>query len=1125
MFRPVSSKPDLIRQEHEVLELWRERRTFARLRAQNAAGPRWSFLDGPITANNPMGVHHAWGRAYKDLFQRFRAMLGHDQRWQNGFDCQGLWVEVNVERELGFTSKHDIEAFGIAEFVSLCKQRVLTYAARQTEQSIRLGMWMDWNDPAELLRLRDLLREDPSQVATIQGVDGPLTDTVEMLVGRLGMPEVGGSYFTFSNENNDLIWGFLAECHRRGWVYKGHDTMPWCTRCGTGLSQMEMNEGYQDRTDPGLTVTFPLVDRPGESLLVWTTTPWTLTSNVAAAVGADLAYVLVEQDGERYWLGKGTVRQALNGPFRVLEERTGRDLVGWTYAGPFDDLDAVRDAFARGTRDEPSRPYVHRIVAWEEVGEDEGTGIVHVAPGCGAEDFQLGKRLGLPVVAPLDEAGLYLPGYAWLTGRDALGVADDVVAHLRATGRFYRLESISHRYPHCWRCGTPLLFRLVDEWFISMGPVYDQPRAMLTREQVDASLRYQIMEVVDQIHWIPGFGYERELDWLLNMHDWMISKKRYYGLALPIYDCAACGTFTIIGGREELKRRAVAGWDRFEGHTPHRPHVDEVTIACDGCGAPVERIRDVGNPWLDAGIVPFSTLHHREDPAYWSQWFPADFITESFPGQFRNWFYSMLAMSTVLRREPPFRTIFGYALVYGEDGRPMHKSWGNAIDFDEAAERMGADVMRWAFANARPEDNIPFGWHAGDEARRGLLVLWNVYSFLVTYARIAGWDPGQPAPAVADRPILDRWILSRVAGLAAGVGERLKDYDAFAAARQVDTFIEDLSTWYLRRSRRRLSRGAEAEERAAAFATLHTALASLVRIMAPLLPFMTEAIYQNLVAEQAPDAPESVHLTGWPTDELAPCRDEAAESAMATIRRAVELVRALRSQANLRVRQPLAHLWLAIPGGSLPDEEALLALLADEVNVKQIELIGDESTLVDRRVKPLLPLIGKRLGSAIPAVMAAARAGQVEFLPGGAVRLAGVTLAADEVEILATPRPGTAVAHDDGLVVVVDTVLTPELRAEGDARELQRAIQDLRREANLELDDRVVIWVDGLELAVLAFADAIRADTLADELLAGPVPEGVARAVVALDAGPVSIGLRTVRPFGEPSPREQLDRG
>jgi isoleucyl-tRNA synthetase len=1108
MFRPVSSKPDFVAQEYGILDDWRERRTFARLRAQNAGGPRWSFLDGPITANNPMGVHHAWGRAYKDLYQRFHAMLGEDQRYQNGFDCQGLWVEVNVERDLGFTSKRDIEAFGIAEFVTLCKQRVLTYAARQTEQSVRLGMWMDWNDPHELRRLADLLGADPAAVTSIDGSDGPVTDTVEMLVGRLGMPDVGGSYFTFSNENNDLIWGFLAECHRRGWIYKGHDTMPWCARCGTGISQTEMNEGYQDRDDPGLTVRFPLLDRPGEELLVWTTTPWTLTSNVAAAVGATLRYVRVRQGDDQFWLAKGTLKTALEGPFEVLEEVAGADMVGWRYSGPFDDLEAVRTAF----RADREPPYEHVVVAWTEVGEEEGTGIVHIAPGCGAEDFQLGKALGLPVVAPLDEAGIFLDGFGSLTGRDVRDVADPIVEHLRREGRFYRLETITHRYPHCWRCGTPLVFRLVDEWYISMGPLYDQPRETLTPEQVDASLRYQIMDVVDQIRWIPDFGYERELDWLRNMHDWMISKKRYWGLALPIYDCAACGTVEVIGGRAELQERAVDGWQTFAGHTPHRPYVDAVRIACPGCGAPVERIRDVGNPWLDAGIVPFSTLHFREDPAYWQQWFPADFITESFPGQFRNWFYSMLAMSTVLRREPPFKTIFGYALLFAEDGRQMHKSWGNAIEFDEAAERMGVDVMRWMFAKSRPEDNILFGWHAADEARRELLILWNVYAFFVTYARLAGWTPTDAAPAPEDRPILDRWILSQGARTAAVVEARLADVDAVGATRALSAYLDGLSTWYLRLSRRRFSRSEDPADQHAAFATLHEALVSTARMLAPILPFLSESMYGNLVTTVDAGAPDSVHLTRWPTAELAPRRDEALEVRMAIAQGAVELARTLRSTAHIRTRQPLATAWLALPDRGLAVDDELLRLIADEINVKAVGLIDDESALVERRVKPLLPKIGKRLGSAIPAIMAAARSGDITFEADGSVTLAGVTLAPDEVEIQATPRPGTAVAHHDGLVVVLDTSLTPDLVAEGDARELARAIQELRREARLELDDRIDLWVKPVPQGVAPHLPAVAADTLA-QLEAGDPPPDASTAEVSLDGGPVTIGLRR-RPDG-----------
>jgi isoleucyl-tRNA synthetase len=617
------------------------------------------------------------------------------------------------------------------------------------------------------------------------------------------------------------------------------------------------------------------------------------------------------------------------------------------------------------------------------------------------------------------------------------------------------------------------------------------------------------MEQVDEIKWIPGFGYERELDWLLNMHDWMISKKRYWGLALPIYDCA-CGVINVVGTREELAERAVEGWDEFEGHTPHRPYVDAVKIRCSGCGEPVGRIADVGNPWLDAGIVPFSTMHYRSEPDFWSQWFPADFVTESFPGQFRNWFYSLLAMSTVLRREPPFKTLFGYALVFGEDGRQMHKSWGNAIEFDEAAERMGVDVMRWMFANARPEDNINFGWHAADEARRRLLVLWNVYSFFVTYARLGGWEPGAKAPAVAKRGPLDRWILARVARLANEVEIDLRGYDALDAARAIDGFIEELSTWYLRRSRKRFARGAEATDRAAAFATMHATLVALTRIMAPILPFLSEAIYQNIaVTPGATDVPDSVHLTHWPTEELKGLNDRQLQASMAVVMRVVDLVRTLRGQAGIKVRQPLARMWIALPGRKMVEQETLLALASDEVNVKSIELIGDESELVDRRVKPLLPKIGKKLGPAIPAVMAAARENRFEILADGSVRMGGVTLAADEVEILAVPRPGTVVAHDEGLVVVIDTELTPELRAEGDARELQRAIQDARKEAAVELDDEVKIRVDAPAAIRATLAPYIRSVEVETRsaIAFGVVPPSADTIAVELDSGSVTIGL------------------
>ncbi|MCK5316728.1 MAG: class I tRNA ligase family protein, partial [Anaerolineales bacterium] len=574
-----------------------------------------------------------------------KAMQGFRTRYQNGFDCQGLWVEVNVEREMGFNSKREIEEFGLERFVNLCKQQVLKYSAVQTEQSIRLGFWMDWNDPDILRTLRDKMAEDPSEQITVEGPHGPVTGSVESIVGRLGMPELGGSYFTFSDDNNYTIWAVLKSCHDRGWIFKGRDVMPWCVRCGTGLSQHEIvTEGYKEIAHPSITLRFPLRDRERESLLVWTTTPWTLTSNVAAAVGSDLDYAKVRQGDDVFYLSKGTLH-ILKGPYEVEAELKGREMEGWMYDGPFDELPVQK---------EHGSPEAHRVILWDEVGEDEGTGIVHIAPGCGAEDFQLSKEHNLPVIAPLNGDGLFLDGFGWLSEMNVQKVAQPIFENLTEKGLTYKIEDYTHRYPVCWRCGEELVFHLVDEWFIDMGEQLDKPYEQVTEEEKLDNLRYQIMEVVkEDTAWHPSFGLERELDWLRNMHNWMISKKRYYGLALPIWECDSCGHFEVIGSREELEARAVKGWDVFEGHTPHRPYIDAVKIECSECGAVIKRIPDVGNPWLDAGVVAMSTLRYNTDKEYWSEWYPADLISESFPGQFRNWFYSLLALSTILERKSP----------------------------------------------------------------------------------------------------------------------------------------------------------------------------------------------------------------------------------------------------------------------------------------------------------------------------------------------------------------------------------------------------------------------------------------------------------------------------------------
>jgi len=1030
-FSPVDGKLELPALEREQIERWRQRGTMERYLARNAQSERrFSFLDGPITANNPMGVHHAWGRTYKDLYQRYHSMLGERLRYQNGFDCQGLWIEVEVERELGFNNKRQIEAFGIDRFVELCKARVDRFAALQTEQSKRLGMWMDWEH----------------------------------------------SYYTNSDENNYAIWAFLAECRRRGLVYKGHDVMPWCPRCGTGLSNMEIaTEGYREIRHLSLTIRLPITTpgHEGEDLLVWTTTPWTLSSNVAAAVHPELTYQLVEgRDGRRWWVSAGS-RARVAHDAAVVGRAHGDELVGLQYAGPFDEL-PIQAGVA------------HPVIAWDEVSDEEGTGIVHIAPGCGQEDFALAREHDLAVLDPIDEFGVFKDGYGWQVGRyagagenPATDLATDVAADLERKGLLVARESYRHSYPVCWRCGTQLLFRLVDEWFIAMNP-----------------LREPISRVTRQIRWLPdGIGLEeRELDWLRNMGDWMISKKRYYGLALPIWVCTECEGWEIISGRDELHQRAVAGWEAFEGHTPHRPWVDAVEIACSSCGGRARRIADVGNPWLDAGIVGFSTLRWNSDRDYWREWFPADFVTESFPGQFRNWFYALLTMSTVMAGEPMTRTLFGYALVRDEHGEEMHKSKGNAIPFDEAAEQIGADVMRWMFMAANPATNLNFGYGPGHEVvRRFFLPLWNTYAFFVTYARLDGWPPagGEPSQPAA-QSLLDRWILSRLEATIAEVRAGLDGYEAARATRAIEAFVENLSNWYVRRNRRRFWKGELDADKAAAYETLHHVLVTLTKLMAPIVPHLADAMWENLVVSVDAAAVDSVHLANFPAPRAAR-RDPGLEAAVARARSVVALGHAARAASSVRVRQPLAVVRVRrAGGGGLSDDPAieaeLTAQVTDELNVKRLEVLSDDSGLVDRTLRPLLPVLGPRRGPAVAGIMAAARAGDWHLRGDGRVEAAGVVLEPDEFTLSARARAGHEVAEEGELLVALDTEIDAALAAEGLAREVAHRLQGLRRAAGYEISDRIEVAIGASE----EFGSRLEPHRawLADELLATRVELG-----------------------------------
>jgi len=1055
-----------------MLKFWSDSDIFTQYKNKNKGKKKWSFQDGPITANNPMGVHHAWGRAYKDIFQRYRVMKGFDQRFQNGFDCQGLWVEVEVEKELGFNSKRDIEKYGIDNFVEKCKERVHKYSMVQTEQSIRLGMWMDWGVWKTDLNDKDWLKK-------------------------------AHSYFTLSEPNNYTIWYFLKKCHERGFVYKGADVMPWCSRCGTAISDMEIaTEGYKELSHKAVYVRFPIQGRQNEHLLAWTTTPWTLTSNTGCAVHPELVYVKVKNEEKVYYLAKNLVK-ILQGPHEILGEMPGKDLLGWTYDGPFDYLPMQKGV-------------VHKVIPWTEVSETDGTGIVHIAPGCGKEDFMLGREFGLATIAPLDEAGIYLDGFDWLSGKDVKDAAKPIIEDLKKRGVLYKAEDFSHRYPVCWRCDSELIFRLVDEWFISMK-----------------DLRYEIMESAKMVErWIPPFGFDREMDWLKNMSDWCISKKRYWGLALPIWECE-CGHFTVLGTRNELMEKAAEGRKEFEGHAPHRPWVDRIKIKCEKCGRLMARIPDVGNPWLDAGIVPFSTVRPPDDmqnlsngypfdKKYWMDWFPADFITESFPGQFRNWFYAILTMSTVLEKRPPFKVLLGHAQVHDEHGEEMHKSKGNAIWFDDAAEKMGADVMRWMFAKHNPLQNVNFGYAPGTEIKKILLQLWNVYSFFVTYANIDGFKPANENPDPKNLLKLDRWLISRMNSLIKAAEKYFDHYDLMSLVKETEAFFEDLSNWYLRRNRKRFWKSENDADKNTAYQVLYQALVNLVKVIAPILPFLMEELYQNLVRGVDPKAAVSVHLCDFPAWEDTAI-DEKLEKEVDLARRTVSLGRAARNKANRKVRQPLAEMVVDLAGSDVHLEPGDIAVILEELNIKRLKAAGADtlrpyySVSALPRFDKLGPKLGKLLNSAAAWIKTWTPEEIKEFQEQGR-RVRGfdgaaVEILAEDVEIKRNDAAGWSIAFEDELGVGIQTEITPELESEGMVRELIHKVQMLRKEAGFDLVDRIRISCrteDRLRTAMEKHQEYLKTETLAREVGFTEAPGDIEKEL-DINGIPVKISLTRIK--------------
>jgi isoleucyl-tRNA synthetase len=1006
----------------------------------------------------------------------------------------------------------------IDRFVALCKERVNKFARIQTEQSIRLGYWMDWDRDEDWLKPPDERR----------------------------------SYFTMSEENNYTIWSFLKKCHERGLIYRAYDSMPWCPRCAVGISQMEMHEGYQRVAHRAVFVRFPLRQARGQShenLLVWTTTPWTLTSNVAVAVNPALNYLRVRHRNEVYYLAKGTfTAQRLEEEFRrkewvegvpklksieqifkekggyeILGELSGGEMLGWSYHGPFDEFEAqghsggfpaeiAEVAVKQGWGTANAASEIHRVIPWDAVSEAEGTGIVHIAPGCGKEDFALGKEEGLVPIAPLNEAGIFLHGFGELEGQSALdaGTVDWILGNLQQKQLLVAVEQYPHNYPHCWRCKTELLFRLVDEWFIDMR------------------WRDAIMKVCHDARWVPDFGLQRELDWLRNMGDWMISKKRYWGLALPIWVCDSCGAFDIIGGRQELKSRAVAGWNEFEGHSPHRPWVDLVKIRCVKCDGMASRISDVGNPWLDAGIVPYSTLGYNRDRKYWQEWFPADFVTESFPGQFRNWFYALLAMSTMMEEQTPFKVLLGHALVRDEKGEEMHKSKGNAIPFEESAEKMGVDVMRWMFCRHNPANNINFGYAPADEIRnRFIFKLWNTYAFFCNYARLDGFDPDAPVVPVHERPDIDRWILSDLQLLIQTARREFENYNVMAFCVAAETFVaEKLSNWYVRRNRRRFWKSEKSEDKLAAYQTLYTVLTTLTRLFAPVMPFLTEVMHQNLEQSRSEKAGRSlsIHHCNFPEVDEA-LIDAELSADMEALLRLVSLGSAARNSVRIKVRQPLGE--IIIQPANDAERHAVQRFadqISEELNLKRVTLHDPaEGPLLKYEVSPNLKTLGPKFGERVREIRMAlsrldANSLAAKIQAGDNIELdcAGTTVLLDANDILlkAKAPDGWAGLIDHATQLLLDVRVNEELAREGMAREVVRHVQELRKKSGLEMEDRIAVHfaTESPELrgAVERHKPYISAETLAVEWASVPL-DGDSHAIsVKVDGYPLTIQLRKV---------------
>jgi isoleucyl-tRNA synthetase len=1051
MFKSVSPKLNITLLEEGVLRLWKSKRIFEKSDEARHGKPEYVFYEGPPTANGKPGVHHALSRAFKDIFPRYAVMRGYHVIRRGGWDTHGLPVEITVEKQLGFTNKGQIEAYGIAKFNELCRQSAFEYIQEWERFSDRLGFWVDMNT----------------------------------------------AYVTYKNAYIESVWWILKTFWEKGLLYQGYKVVPYCPRCGTPLSDHEVALGYSEAEDPSIFVRMPLVDEPGTSLLVWTTTPWTLPGNVAVAAHPEVEYVTVERNlpeggSERLILARPLLEQVFGDePVRMVASFPGKKLKGRRYQPLFTFLP-------------PEKP-AYYVVLEDYVTTEDGSGLVHTAPAFGAEDMQAALEFDLPVLMTINDDGAFLPEVKPWRGMFVKDADPLITEDLKKRGLLFRAGTITHTYPFCWRCDTPLLYYARGTWYIR------------TSQYKDKLVAYN-----QRINWVPEhIKNGRFGNWLENNIDWALGRERYWGTPLPVWECHNCRHQLAVGSVNELSE--LAGRDLADLDL-HRPFVDEIRFACPQCGEKeagvMQRVPELIDVWFDSGSMPVAQWHYPfEHQDTFKHQFPADYICEAVD-QTRGWFYSLHAISTMLFENECFKNVICLGLILDGEGQKMSKSRGNVVDPWDVLNVHGADAFRWYLYTATPpgqERRFSVDL-VGEVLRNFTLTLWNVYSFFVTYANLDQWQPNPDVPVQYSD--LDRWLLSELHTLVRTVTEALDHYDVTSATRPIQSFVvEYLSKWYLRRSRRRFWKSGSDADKNAAYTTLYETLVTLSKLLGPTMPFMADELYQNLVRTVDKAAPESVHLADWPVFDLQRM-DASLNAGMELAMKLASLGHAARNQAAIKVRQPLAEVAFSV--GSQEEARALeqyADLLMDELNVKQVRTLGSAGEVVSYSIKPLPKQLGQRFKGLFPKVAESVKQLEPEktaktLFAGNPVQVLveGVVLDIQpgEVEVRAEARTGVVVASEGAYLAALSTDLNPALVREGLAREFVRRVQDLRKQADFDIADRIRLFAKAspaLWEAVQAHQDYIQGETLAVALLVGDPPPGATTATTDFDGEQVTIGL------------------